>query len=421
MKKSLLLLLTLALLLCACAAEPEPQAAPSAGPVPTAAPEATAAPTPQPTVVPTPQPEAAQLSISLQGAQHLSLLQDGKFDTACALPAGGTITVTAEEEIGSLYLSWYDHPLPWTLETPSGAAAAGESGFLHEYVALPAPAREVTIRLPETARVRLSDICAFSPGRLPDWVQVWQPPCEEADLLVVPTHADDEFLFFGGLLPLYAAERGLRVQVVYMISHYHSLRERCDELLNALWLAGVRNYPVVHTAPDREIYSVGEAEYLYGKTNFLDFQVEQIRRFRPLIIVTHDENGEYRQGNHMFTALSMEKAVELAADASYQPRSAEKYGVWDTPKTYLHLYGPEEERTVLDYETPLDAFGGKTAFAVAEEAYALHRSQQQLAFRVYEAGHAYDCHSFGLFRSLVGPDDDRNDLMEHLHPADWRS
>ena len=99
MKKSLLLLLTLALLLCACAAEPEPQAAPSAGPVPTAAPEATAAPTPQPTVVPTPQPEAAQLSISLQGAQHLSLLQDGKFDTACALPAGGTITVTAEEEI----------------------------------------------------------------------------------------------------------------------------------------------------------------------------------------------------------------------------------------------------------------------------------------------------------------------------------
>lgn len=45
----------------------------------------------------------------------------------------------------------------------------------------------------------------------------------------------------------------------------------------------------------------------------------------------------------MFTALSMEKAVELAADASYQPRSAEKYGVWDTPKTYLHLYGPEEE------------------------------------------------------------------------------
>ena len=132
MKKSLLLLLTLALLLCACAAEPEPQAAPSAGPVPTAAPEATAAPTPQPTVVPTPQPEAAQLSISLQGAQHLSLLQDGKFDTACALPAGGTITVTAEEEIGGLYLSWFDHPLPWTLETPSGAAAAGESGIRRE-------------------------------------------------------------------------------------------------------------------------------------------------------------------------------------------------------------------------------------------------------------------------------------------------
>jgi nitrite reductase (NADH) large subunit len=78
-------------------------------------------------------------------------------------------------------------------------------------------------------------------------------------------------------------------------------------------------------------------------------------------------------------------------------------------------------RTAIAYAIAQKSLGGKTAFAVAEEAYALHRSQQQLAFRVYEAGHAYDCHSFGLFRSLVGPDDDRNDLMEHLHPADWRS
>lgn len=421
MKRCLAILLLLALLLCGCGetAVPESRQAPAvtARPAPLPTPD----PTPVPTPEPTPEPEAAPLTVSLRSTRRLTALQDGKFDTACALPEGGTITVTAEEEIGSLYLIWYDHPLPWTLETPGGGVKAGESGFMHEYVSLPSPSREVTIRLPEEAAVHLSELYAFSPGRAPDWVQVWQEPCEEADLLVVPTHADDEFVFFGGLLPLYAAGRGLRVQVVYMISHYHSLRERCDELLNALWYAGVRNYPVVHTAPDREIYSVGEAEFLYGKTDFLDFQVEQIRRFRPLVIVTHDENGEYRQGNHIFTALSMEKAVELAADASYQPRSAEKYGVWDTPKTYLHLYGPEEERTVLDYETPLDAFGGKTAFAVAEEAYALHRSQQHLAFRVYEAGYAYDSHSFGLFRSLVGPDSERNDLTEHLDPADWRS
>ena len=106
--------------------------------------------------------------------------------------------------------------------------------------------------------------------------------------------------------------------------------------------------------------------------------------------------------------------MELAADAGYEPESAGRWGLWDTPKTYLHLYGPEEERTVLDYETPLAAFGGKTAFEVAREAYALHKSQQKLHFRVYGFDSGFDSHSFGLYRSLVGPDAERNDLMENI-------
>ena len=422
MKRLVCVLAALCLLLTACGAPAEvaPTPTPTSAATPALTPAPTPMPTPSPTSAPTPAPVAQELEISLSGIDRAGALLDDKFLPACRLEADAAITVEADEEIGALYLVWYDRPQPCAVETPGGSVSAGEKGFMHEYIPLDAPAPRVTLRLHAEKNVRLSEIRAYSPGVPDDAVQVWREPCEQADLLVVPTHADDEFVFFGGVLPLYAAERGYTVQVVYLIDHYGSLRERCDELLNALWYAGVRHYPVIHDAPDRILDSVGEAEAFYGASDFLDFEVEMLRRFKPLVVLTHDENGEYRQSNHMLTARSMELAVSLAADESYLPETAARYGVWDTPKLYLHLYGPAGERTVLDFETPLSAFDGLTAFEAAERAFALHRSQQEWHFRVYEAGHPYDCHSYGLFRSLVGPDEARDDLMEHIDPAAWR-
>ena len=69
---------------------------------------------------------------------------------------------------------------------------------------------------------------------------------------------------------------------------------------------------------------------------------------------------------------------------------------------------------MLDYETPLEAFGGRTAYEVAAAAYAEHLSQQIWTFHVYSFGEQGDSHRFGLVRSLVGEDEAKNDLMEHI-------
>ena len=82
------------------------------------------------------------------------------------------------------------------------------------------------------------------------------------------------------------------------------------------------------------------------------------------------------------------------------------------PKVYLHLYG--DAPTILDYETPLEAFGGRTAYEIALDAYAEHLSQQHWTFTVYSFDSPMDSHRFGLYRSTVGEDEARNDLMEHL-------
>ncbi len=67
----------------------------------------------------------------------------------------------------------------------------------------------------------------------------------------------------------------------------------------------------------------------------------------------------------------------------------------------------------MDWRQPLEAFGGRTSFEIAEEAFRCHVSQQHTRYRVEDFG-AGDCSLFGLYRSLVGEDIEKNDFFENL-------
>ena len=99
---------------------------------------------------------------------------------------------------------------------------------------------------------------------------------------------------------------------MYMINHQKTQRVRNHELLNGLWTAGVRRYPVVNNAKDLFIKSRKEAADTY-ESRFLLAQVREIRRCKPLVIVGHDVNGEYHNQVHIQNALCLQKAVELGA------------------------------------------------------------------------------------------------------------
>lgn len=424
MKRTVPLLICLALLLCACGQSAPAETPQPAAETPAPTPRPTPAPTPVPTPEPTPEPAAVPLALSIKSPGNSAyFITDGLYQTEWQFAPRTTITLEADEPIGSLYILFGTYPGEWTLTSGSGTQVCGTEGFLHEYVRIGEPSTHVEITLPES-KVVIGELAAFSVGYPPPEVQEWLPSDEAADILVFSTHSDDELLFMGGLIPYYAAVRGLRVQVVYMTTNYEpanrstyrlSYRFRPHESLNGLWTAGDRVYPVTNMVLDQSCASLWEAERRYGKDQFAEFQTEMIRRFKPLVVVTQDENGEYGHGAHILTALSVERAVEAAADPEQFPESAEKYGVWDTPKTYLHEYGDEEAMTVLNYEEPSEALGGLTPFQAAQEAYKMHLTQQQWAeFFVYDYGMPHDSHLFGLYRSLVGPDEDRNDLMENV-------
>ena len=345
------------------------------------------------------------VDVSSQQVQSVGNLTDQNRSTK-VLAEDAVVTFTFEQPVSGVYLEWDQLPEEWAVKGDTKEITPVSKDFLHCYMAFDEPTTQAQLQW--IGQGKLCDITFLTQGKLPRWVQAWQPYVEKADFLLFSTHADDEHLWFGGIMPLYAGEMKKAVQVVYMVNHQNE-PYRQHELLDGLWTVGVRNYPVIPDFPDIYSESLEHACTVYNQQEIIAYQVEQIRKFKPSVIVGQDINGEYGHGAHCLNTDSLMQAVELAADETANPENLQ-YGVWDTPKTYLHLY-PENE-IVMDWNQPLAAFDGKTAFEMAQQGYACHRSQAQYWFSVKQSG-SYDCRRFGLWRTTVGVDT-QPDMLQNI-------
>ena len=105
------------------------------------------------------------------------------------------------------------------------------------------------------------------------------------------------------------------------------------------------------------------------------------------------------------------------------PDSASKYGLWDVPKAYYHLYG--DNTITLDVDTPLDKLGSRTSVQVLQDAFKKHVSQISYSFNMLDSGYAitfngqFDTRSFGLYRTLVGLDTHTKGLNFLIHSVEY--
>lgn len=347
--------------------------------------------------------------IVLSSGGNGNVLFDANKSSKLTLNKGTTIKILNQKAFSSIYVIW-DKPVgEWNLSVNGIDYTYGKDGYLHEYIDLPFISNEVTITIPCDKAI-ICDVYTFTQGETPKWVEKWSPPYERADMLLMPTHADDEFIFFGGTIPYYAGELGLKVQVAYMTNHWGE-PYRPHEMLNALWASGLKAYPVIGKFPDIASRSLEHAKTVYDYNKVIDYNVELIRRFKPMVIVGHDLKGEYGHGGHMINANALTEAIKVSADKNVSPESAEKYGVWDVPKTYLHLY--ENNKVKMNWDVPLKNFDGKTAFEMAEYSFSFHVSQQKW-YKVKKTPGVYDCQAFGLYRTTVGNDTGKNDFLENI-------
>lgn len=378
----------------------------------------------------------AQTTFSGSGYNSFRFLKDGNTEVYQTSNGNVTITLSNPDEIGGLYLM-FDQPYGEYLVTNNATGdqyTAGYEGYLHEYIDIYGyfgGSTSLTLHFNNGA-VRLSEITVLSCAEeIPASVQRWEYSLDGgADLVLFSSHGDDEHLYFAGLLPYYAGEKGYAVQVVYLTDHRNDTNKRVHEMLNGLWAAGVRAYPVFGEFADFRVDSLNGTYNEYANTygtsqeELLSFVVAQIRRFRPIVAVGHDLKGEYGHGMHQVYADLLTKAVKISNNPDAFPESVQLYGTHEISKLYLHLYG--DNRVTMDYDTPLEAFNGMTAFEVSQKVcFPLYKTQQWPMFTEWLYGknneitkasqiQTYSPTQFGLYHSTVGEDVNKNDLFENV-------
>lgn len=376
-------------------------------------------------------------TITISNGYDSKYLTDRSYYTNLELPGGTIIRIEKASEVHSLYLEWdlgtnpYNkssinagwyggkHGVkPWVLRINNVSYLYGQNGFLHEYVKLPVQSDALEIIIPDGG-ASIAGVSALTEDTLPDWVQIWEPPHDKADLLVLSSHADDEILFFGGTIPYYTSERGFKTQVVYFT--YHTEKCRTHELLNGLYYCGVRNYPIIGNHEDIYSASLSHAKSLFNYNKALGFIVELYRRFQPSVLVTHDLNGEYGHGVHCLTADLATKALELSTDPNSYPDSFRRYGLWNVKKTYLHLYA--ENPIDMEWEMNLESYGGMNIWDVIRNAMNQYDSQLKYYGEslTRNPNKVYDCTRFGLYRSTVGLDTGLCDFFENIPTGSLKS
>ncbi len=354
-------------------------------------------------------------------------LVDNNENTYITINKNTEINISNNENIYGIYIIYELSSQQGTISNENNHAKIGENNFLHEYIPvdkLIGSSKNINISYDND--VKIGEIYVLGEGEIPEYVEVWNPSCDEADLLLFSTHSDDEQLFFLGLLPTYVA-KGASVQVVYFTNHLDNPK-RLHEQLHGLYTVGIRNYPVMGIIPDAYSESLDGAIKNLNKANLtiddaIKFEVEMIRRFKPLVVVGHDENGEYSHGQHILNTHVLKIALEKSNNKDEEIDSYQKYGVWEVKKTYLHLY--KENQIIMDYDTPLDYFNGKTAYEVSKEGYSKHLSQQWTWFTSWINGKnneytkatdikTYSPLEYGLYKTTVGLDVEKNDMFENL-------
>ena len=326
--------------------------------------------------------------LDVKGFDDPSALSDGNTQTTFATATHGSprVTVTREGNIGGVYVIFDKTPASWSISDKEGSVTVecGTNGFLHEFINVAEKfggVEELIFNFP--VGTVISEIYVFSDGDIPDWVQMWQPPHEKADLLLIPSHGGDEHVFFAGVIPYYAVERGMNVQVAYLVKGNDS-HERPHEILSGLWKAGIRNYPVFSDIPEVSATANDRTDAknnaldAYGRLgynfdHFVQYITECIRRFKPIVIVSHDSDGENGNGTHVICADAIAESLNCSLNDGKYLDSVDKYGTWMPEKVYLHLYS--ENKVTIDIDKPFESLGGKTPFEVSREAFECHKTQ----------------------------------------------
>ena len=326
-------------------------------------------------------------------ADYAYRLTDEYVISRTSLRAKDTVTIEPEKSAQLLVLNWYDAPASYTVSQldATGNKISEETitdQQLGRQISLDASCVKIEVLLNENGS--LGGVVAYpADAALPESVKAIQPAPAQCDLLIISAEPGMEFYQFGAVLPTETQEKGITTAVLY-VSDYGK-RARAYEALSGLSDAGYTEYPIFggFQSDNYDSYQITQSQF--DERALTEYLKTQINSLNPKVIVTHSTADT--SGAHSLVAECVQQAVKECP-------GVEK----------LYCFGTTDgtNATVLDMNTPLNAYAGKTAAQVAQSAYELHAAR-----RIF--GHTIDSSSaYTLAYTTVGEDEEKNDLFEHI-------
>lgn len=349
----------------------------------------------------------------------LKKMFDGSYTSKWVSSHRGYVQVDAPEgeSVHGLYVNWSHYITTWRVEAQDASGQwvtvyETEDQFHNQYIPLEGGYQSVRLKClsPDYEHaLHIAELKVLGAGEVPSWVQQWKNFTGKADLVLMVTDPGDEYLFFGGLIPHYVAQ-GKEVMLCVIVNTSSQFK---NQLLDGLWHCGMTNYPYIAYFKPNMAVSARQQYATWSEVQFVRHVTRIVRIYDPEVMVTHALDGEGIDGGHKVCADAAIRAITAAVDNKYDVGYGLKlYGNWALPKLYLHA--PATGEVTLDYNQPLDFFGGKTAWEVAAEAYDIQDYQNKLADTLPVDG-IFNGASFTLQHSAVGEDVLKNDLFENIH------
>ena len=345
-------------------------------------------------------------------------VNDNDPESRRTLKQGKTFRIrfNGDTEPATLGLIWYTKPYGAQIERLDGTGALlGADTVSGEYVSvisLEPDTREIVVRAAQAA-LEIAEADVFGPGAPPEPYHVFAPLPEKLDYMVIAAHPDDDVLFLGAVVPYLGGEEGLIGTIVYMTKP--TLHGRNIEALNGAWTMGLRYTPIFGTMKDVLVRSWERLYHFVNREDTVRYLVRLIRQYRPVLLFTHEPEGESGHLEHQFISEAVLEAVRKAQDPEYDNWSTDLYGPWQVSKLYWHDYQQTPERLLFDPDAPLASFGGKTAYEICCEAFKKHRSQQGRVYAVHRYGEHRN--SFNMFGLAYAAGEETAELRAGIDPA----
>jgi len=192
-------------------------------------------------------------------------------------------------------------------------------------------------------------------------------PLDGVDVMLVCAHPGDEYLFLGGVLPLYAGEQGRSTVVVYLCE---SNEESQSSAKKALLRFGDKAQAVFGSFSANYASTEEEQLQYWNSREVITYLVGIIRQYKPAVVLTHQPLGEYGNGAHIVASNSTFMAVRYAPDSGRYPESSASYGAWQVQRLFFHQYG--ENLITLDRSQPIARFNDMTALEMDQQGYACY-------------------------------------------------